>query len=41
MIFHTYGEKNPGPIWKKLCTEGDIREVITYAKIWGRLVKGI
>jgi len=31
VIFHPHGEKNPGPIWTKFCTEGDIRDVITVA----------
>ena len=26
-----WGEQNPGPIWTKFCTEGDIRDVITLA----------
>jgi len=26
-----WGEKTPGPIWTKFCTEGDIRDVITLA----------
>jgi len=32
VIFHPYGErKNPGLIWTKFCTEGDIRDIITLA----------
>jgi len=31
LYFTHMGRKNPGPIWTKFCTEGDIRDIITLA----------
>ena len=35
-----WGEKTLGPIWRKICTDGDIRDIITLANFWVNRFRG-